>query len=61
MAKLRVETDDLGSFRDRLVAQGVQLSDPLADGSGFKIQVNETWLRLSSDQLMRRFDDALTH
>jgi threonine aldolase len=60
VAKLRVETDDLGSFRDRLVAQGVQLSNPLADGSGFKIQVNETWLRLSSDQLMRRFDDALT-
>ena len=52
VAKLRVETDDLGDFRDRLADQGVQLSDPLADGSGFKIQVNETGLRLSSDQLM---------
>jgi threonine aldolase len=60
VAKLQVETTDLAGFRERLADRGVQLSDPLADGSGFKIQVNETWMRLSTDQLMRRLDDALT-
>lgn len=59
VAKLGVEAGDLAGFRDRLTDRGVQLSEQLADGSGFKIQVNETWMRLSSDQLMTRFDDAL--
>jgi len=60
VAKLEVKSADLAGFRDRLADRGVQLSEPLADGTGFKIQVNETWMRLSSDQLMRRLDDALT-
>jgi threonine aldolase len=59
VVKLEVAVGDLSGFRDRLADQGVQLTEPLADGSGFKIQVNETWMRLSTDQLLTRFDEAL--
>lgn len=60
VAKLEVKSADLAGFRDRLADRGIELSEPLADGSGFKIQVNETWMRLSSAQLLRRLDDALS-
>lgn len=43
VAKLRVTGVDSGRFRQRLERTCIDLPEPLADGSGFKIQVNETW------------------
>ena len=58
VAKLAVRSDDLEAFGERAQARGISLSEPLPDGSGFKIQVNETWTRLPLDELTRRLEEA---
>lgn len=43
VAKLRVSGVEPERFRQRLETSSIDLAAPLGDGSGFKIQVNETW------------------
>ncbi len=51
VAKLKVAGTDLKRFRERLAENHIDLPEPLADGTGFKIQVNETWRFLTPDRL----------
>jgi threonine aldolase len=43
-------------FRERLLARGVRLPDPAADG--FWPTVNETWSRMSGDELAKAFRES---
>ncbi len=43
VAKLKVSGVESERFRQRLEQSSIDLPRPLTDGSGFKIQVNETW------------------
>jgi threonine aldolase len=45
------------AFRERLLARGVRLPEPAADG--FWPTVNETWTRLSADELLKVFRESL--
>jgi threonine aldolase len=45
------------AFRERLLARGVRL--PAAAPDGFWPTVNETWTRMTADQLARAFRDSL--
>ena len=58
VAKLKVRGVELESFRRRLEERSIDLSQPLADGSGFKVQVNETWARQSAETISRAMIQA---
>jgi len=55
---LKVHRSDLNAFRDRLARQHVRLPAPLADGSGFRLGVNETWGRTTASDLADMFVQA---
>ena len=55
---LKVHHADLNAFRDRLARQHVRLPAPLADGSGFRLGVNETWGRTTASDLAAMFVQA---
>ena len=50
-SRLKVAGTDAQEFRRRLAERNIDLPEPLADGKGFKIQVNETWRFMAPDQL----------
>ena len=50
-SRLKVAGTDAQEFRRRLANRKVDLPEPLADGKGFKIQVNETWRYMTPDQI----------
>ncbi len=56
---LRVSGVDPTALRDRLANQGVRLPAPLADGSGFRLGVNESWGRTTASDLADRFVRAV--
>ena len=56
---LKVHHADLNAFRDRLARQHVRLPAPLADGSGFRLGVNETWGRTTASDLAAMFVQAV--
>ncbi len=43
VSRLKVAGTDAQQFRRKLAERNIDLPEPLADGTGFKIQVNETW------------------
>jgi len=49
--RLKVAGTDAQKFRRKLAESNIDLPEPLGDGTGFKIQVNETWRFLAPDQL----------
>lgn len=55
---LKVHHSDLNAFRDGLARQHVRLPAPLADGSGFRLGVNETWGRTTASDLAAMFVQA---
>ena len=57
--RLRVSGADPTALRDRLANQGVRLPAPLADGSGFRLGVNESWGRTTASDLADRFVRAI--
>lgn len=50
-SRLKVAGTDAQEFRRRLANRKIDLPEPLADGKGFKIQVNETWRYMTPDQI----------
>jgi hypothetical protein len=48
---MKVAGTDPQRLRERLAENNIDLPEPLADGTGFKIQVNETWRFLTPDRL----------
>ena len=48
---LKVQHPDLHRFRERLARQNIRLPAPLADGSGFRLGVNESWGRTTASDL----------
>jgi threonine aldolase len=52
-ARLKVAGTDAQEFRRKLAERDIDLPEPLADGAGFKIQVNETWRFMASGQLAK--------
>ena len=57
--RLRVSHPDLNAFRSRLTNQGLVVPSPLADGSGFRLGVNETWGRTTAAELADLFVQAV--
>ena len=57
IARLRVETDDIRAFRNRLMTEGIVLPPPR--GTSFRVTVNETWNRRTASDLVERFVAAL--
>jgi len=51
VSRMKVAGTDAQQFRQRLAESNIDLPEPLADGTGFKIQVNETWRFLTPDRL----------
>lgn len=49
--RLKVAGTGPREFRQRLTERDIDLPEPLADGTGFKIQVNETWRFLTPDRI----------
>ncbi|MGB5175335.1 MAG: beta-eliminating lyase-related protein, partial [Thermoanaerobaculia bacterium] len=56
--RLKVAGTDAQKFRRKLAESDIDLPEPLGDGTGFKIQVNETWRFLAPDQLAEALIEA---
>ena len=56
--RLRVSGVDPGTLRERLGREGIRLPAPLADGSGFRLGVNESWGRTTASDLVDLFARA---
>lgn len=58
VTRLKVPGTDAQEFRRRLEKRQIELPEPLEDGTGFKVQVNETWSYLSPDDLASALIEA---
>jgi threonine aldolase len=59
-SRLKVAGTDAQEFRRRLSKLDIDLPEPLADGTGFKIQVNETWRFMAPAQIAEALIEART-
>lgn len=59
LMRLSVKTQDAQAYRNRLLARGVSLGAPSADGS-FLLATNETLNRASAEQLTQAFVQSLS-
>jgi threonine aldolase len=58
VSRLKVAGTDPQRFRERLSQVNIDLPEPLADGTGFKIQVNETWSFVPPELLAQALIEA---